>query len=100
MKHVGFKLVKACYIQEESPIYGGRPVVFAHDENIVEYPEGPGMHEAAMELTRITEHEARPWLPHVAIKAPPVIMRYWSKKAEAVYGPDGRLGVWEGKSAA
>lgn len=100
MKHVGFKLVKACYITPGSPIYGGRPVVFAHDENIVEYPEGPGMHEAAMELTRITEEEARPWLPHVAIKAPPVIMRYWSKKAEAVYSQDGRLGVWEGKQAA
>ena len=100
MKHVGFKLVKACYVTPESPIFGGRPVVFAHDENIVEYPEGPGMHDAAMELTRITEEEAKPWLPHVAIKAPPVIMRYWSKKAEAVYGPDGRLIPWEGKAAA
>ena len=95
MKHVGFRLVKACYLDRSSPIYGGRPVVFAHDENIVEYPEGPGMHDAAMELTRITEEEAKPWLKHVTIKAPPVIMRVWSKNAKATYGTDGRLVPWE-----
>ncbi len=99
MMHVGFQLVTACYITPTSPIFGGRPVVFAHDENIVEYPECPRMHEAAMELARITEQEARPWLPDVAIKAPPAIMRVWSKKAEAVYGPDGRLVPWEAKAA-
>lgn len=100
MKHVGFKLVKACYVTPSSPIFGGRPVVFAHDENIVEYPEGPRMHEAALELARITEEGGRDWLKHVPIKAPPAIMRCWSKKAEAVYGADGRLIPWEEKREA
>ncbi len=94
MKHVATRLAEACYVTPSSPIYGGRPVNFIHDEFLVEYPEGSGMHDAAIELGRIMEAGAREVLPTYSPKCKPMIIRQWSKLAEPLL-MDGRLVPWE-----
>lgn len=95
-KHAGWLVAKACYVDKTSPLYGSYVVNFVHDEFIVEVPEAQG-HEAACELERLMCLGANEWLVDVPTKAPPLLMRCWSKEAVAVYGPDGKLIPWEGK---
>jgi hypothetical protein len=86
-------VVKACYTDEASPLYGSRVVNFIHDEVIIECDEST-CHECAVELARLMEEGARPWFPHCPPKVDePVVMRYWSKSAKQVW-KDKRLVPW------
>ena len=51
--------------------------------------------ELLKEQERIMLEEMRFVIPDVKIKAESALMRRWSKKASAVFGPDGRMAVWE-----
>ena len=79
---------------EKSPLYGSRGVIFVHDEFLIESPEWCA-HEAALRLQQVMEEGMRRYLPDIPVKAGPSLMRRWSKKAKATYGPDGRLIPWE-----
>jgi DNA polymerase I len=92
-KAAGWLIFKACYAQRDSVLYGSRPVLFIHDEFVLEVPEERG-HECAVELARLMVEGAAPWLPDVPPKAEPVLMRRYSKKAKPVR-VNGRLQVWE-----
>ena len=96
-KAAGFLVSYACYVDQDSPLFGCRLVNFVHDEFIVEVPEERG-HECAMELARLMVEGAKPWLPDVPPKvSEPMLMRYWSKKAKQVWKDGikgGRLVPW------
>jgi DNA polymerase-1 len=94
-KNAGFLVSRACYADETSPLYGGRPVNFIHDEVVVEIADTPRAHDAALELARLMILGADPFLPDVPPKVEPLISRRWSKKAKPVHGPDGRLVPWD-----
>ena len=79
---------------EGSALYGCRPVVFVHDEIIVEAPEEYA-HEAAVETDRVMCEAMQEVTPHVPARASPALMRNWSKKADAVFDADGRYIAWE-----
>ena len=85
---------KACYAQPESVLYGSRIVAFIHDEIILETDDTPKAHDVAKELERLMIAAADEYCPKVKCKAPPVLMRYWSKGAHAVYDANGRLVPW------
>lgn len=95
-KSAGHEIARACYVNEESPLFGCRIVNGIHDEFILEVPMGPGgrQHEAALELARLMTDAAKLWLRHVP---PPKVevdaMLRWSKKVVALY-EDGRLVPW------
>jgi DNA polymerase I-like protein with 3'-5' exonuclease and polymerase domains len=93
-KRALYAISRACYAEPESPLYGCRPILFIHDEFILEAPEGR-VHEAAEELVRIMIAHMATVIPDVVIKASPVAMRVWHKKAKAVRDSAGRLCVWE-----
>lgn len=63
---------------------GSRPVLFLHDEIIVEVPEDRA-HEAAHRQTELMILGAREFIPDVKITAKPVLMRRWTKGASPVY---------------
>jgi len=90
----GFYLIqRACYNEPESPLFGSRMSVQVHDENIGETDEAT-CHEAATEMVRLMIAGANEFLPDVPATTDPVVMRYWSKLAHAVYDENNRLIPW------
>lgn len=93
-KHSLWEVFKACYLDEASPLYGTRPIVFAHDEIIAESPEDKAA-DAGDELSRLMNETASLWMPDVPIVSEPALMRRWYKGAKPVRGPNGKLIPWE-----
>lgn len=92
-----WEVVKRCYGApgtEGSALYGCRPVNVPHDEILLEAPEEYA-HEAALELEQVMVAAQQELTPHVPARATPALMRWWSKKAAAVFNKDGRYIVWE-----
>ena len=92
-KHALWNVSRECYTDRASPLFGSRPVLFAHDEIIAELPEGKA-HEAAHRMADIMVSSMREFVPDVHVSAEPALMRYWTKAAEPKY-VDGRLVPWE-----
>ena len=86
-------VAKKCYTEPESPLYGSRPVVFIHDEIILESPEHKAA-EAAYEMAKLMQVAQEMWTPDIPARASAHLMRYWTKAAKAVY-KDGKLIPWE-----
>lgn len=94
-KRAVYRVVRACYAEQDSPLYGSRPVAFIHDELIVETPTDY-IHEAGVELSRLMCETMQSVVPDVRITATPAAMMRWYKSAEAVW-QNGRLVPWEPK---
>lgn len=91
-------VVRECYDKTcNSPLFGSRFILFAHDELIVEHPEDRA-HEAAMRVGELMCRALVDMCPDMkaAVKAEPCLMRSWQKSAEPVY-VDGKLVPWEPK---
>lgn len=93
-KHALYEVVKACYVDKMSRLFGSRPVNFIHDEIMLEVPVETA-HEAVMEQTKIMVDVFSRWTPDVPVRAEPCLMKRWSKDAVAVYDDTGRLVPWE-----
>ncbi len=93
-KAAGFALTKECRIGN-GPLRGCHPVVYVHDEFLVECPEEKAQ-EVAKELERIMIEAASRYLPDVPPKTKAYLSRRWSKKAKRIVDAAGRLVPWEG----
>lgn len=96
-KRALFNVCRECYAEPASPLYGCRPLVFIHDEIILEAPEARG-HEAAMRLKALMEEAQAYYCPDVPPCAEPALARRWLKDAEPVW-VEGRLVPWEPQKA-
>lgn len=96
-KRALWRVCYECYCVPTSPLYGSRPVIFAHDEILIEMLEEKA-HEAAHRQTEIMIEEMQKVVPHVKVKAEPALMRYWYKDAQMKLDANGRLIPWEPKS--
>lgn len=98
-KAAGFDLAKAGYVNRNSPLFGSRTVVYVYDEFILETRDDDNAHDAAIECSRIMRESANEWIPDCPFKDPdpePLLMRIWSKEAEALFHPvTKRLVPWE-----
>lgn len=92
-KEAMYRVSKACYVETESPLYGSRPVAFVHDEILAESAREKAP-EAAKELGKVMEAGANFYLHRVPVRCKPLLMARWSKSAEPIYDPNGRLLVW------
>jgi len=92
-KEALWRVTRACYVEPGSALYGSRVVAFVHDELIIESAEAVAP-EAAVELGRVMMAGANVYLGRVPVRLTPQLMSVWSKKAEPVYGTDGRLIPW------
>jgi len=88
-------VTRECYTEKSSPLYGSRPVLFIHDEIIIESPESR-THEAAQRLEEVMVNRMSHYISRVRVSASAVAMRWWSKDADAVRDESGRLIPWEG----
>lgn len=86
-------LTEEMYLDTQSPLFGSRLMVFAHDETILEIPEEKA-HEAALRQAEIMVTQMKLFVPDVKVKAEPALMYRWDKDADAVY-KEGRLVPWQ-----
>ncbi len=88
-KSAVYQVSKECYIEKGSPLYGSRPVIFAHDEIIMEIPTHiigrKAAHESAMRLQQVMIEQMVKWVPDVPIGATVTMMLRWRKGAKAVF---------------
>lgn len=89
----GYDLARACYYDRGHVLFGSHPVNFIHDQYLVEVPDDQWAHERAMAVADIMVAAAKRAIPNVTPKVEPLLCRYWSKDAKAVYR-DGRIVPW------
>ena len=87
------RIAKEAYTEPDSDLYNTRPVLFIHDEVILEarQEQAPA---AAKRLEQVMDDAMRHWLPDVTCTAEAHIMRRWYKDAEPVR-VNGTLVPWE-----
>ena len=93
-KKAHYLVVRACYSEPESVLYGSRAVNFVHDESILEVDDNARAHDKALELGRVMLLGANEFLPDVPARVEPLLARRWSKKAKPVH-VGGRLVPWD-----
>lgn len=94
MEEVLWTLAHECYTGRTlngtpSVLFGARPVIFLHDEPIVEVPEDRA-HECAMRQQEIMVQCLQKWMPDVPVTSSAVLTRRWLKGAKPLF-VDGRL---------
>src|SRR5262249_3121087 len=89
-KEALWQVARRCYERRYrgNALHGSRPILFLHDELILEVPEDRAP-EAADELARVMVESMRLWVRDVPIKAEPRLMDRWRKDAKEVRGADG-----------
>lgn len=92
--NAAFLISEACYVRQESVLFGSRMVNYIHDEFILECLRARG-HDVAHELVKVMIAGAAPYLPHVPATAKPLLSAYWSKEAFPLYDADKRLFPWD-----
>jgi len=88
-----YNVVKECYAVPTSWLYGCRPVVFAHDQLLVEAPvdQAPW---AAKRLEEVMIESMQVFTPDVPARVDTRLCTQFSKKSKRIVGPDGLLKVW------
>ncbi len=102
-KRAGWYIAKECYLRDPyrdgsgpTPLFGARPVLFVHDEFILEVPIATA-HEATLRLSAVMTAGMREVVPDVKVGTEYAIASRWYKGASAVYDVNGRLVPWEPK---
>lgn len=96
MKEAMWQLAWKCYVDEDSALYNSRPILFLHDEFIIESPADRAP-EAADALGAVMVSSMQKFCPDIPCAAEPRLMERWYKGAKEVRGPDGRLLPWRPK---
>lgn len=87
-----YQVVRECYIVQDSPLFGCRSWLFAHDEIGIEIPyTGRRASDAALRLQQVMIDRMSWWCPDVPIGATACMTRRWYKGAKAVF--DGGIMV-------
>jgi len=79
-------VTEECYTVEDSPLFGCRPIIFPHDEIILEVPlfemGAEGASAAADRLTEVMIEKMSVVCPDVPIEADACMTRRWTKGAK------------------
>lgn len=92
-KDAAFDIAEECYVVPTSPLYGSRPVLFVHDEFVLEIPKHKASAAAKRQAELMTLAGART-IKDIPMTCTPALMERWTKAAEAIY-EDGELVVWK-----
>lgn len=95
MKKALIAITGEAYGQPDSPLWGSRLWVAAHDETLMEHKLG-NLHAAGHRQADIMVREMKLVVPDVRIKAEPAASIKWLKDAEPYY-VDGKLTPWDFK---
>ena len=89
-----YDVVRAAWMEPESPLFGARPVLFVHDEIICEVEEAKAS-AAADELARLMLKGIRPYMPDLPIQAEAWCSRVWRKGLDELRDVNGAHVVQE-----
>jgi DNA polymerase I-like protein with 3'-5' exonuclease and polymerase domains len=92
-KEALFRVSFECFADTKSSLYDSRPVVFIHDEIIIESPEHKAQ-AASRRLQEVMIEAMQAFCPDTPIEASPTLMRLWSKNAESKLDADGNYTIW------
>lgn len=92
-KKAMFEVCKHCYCNPKSSLFGSRPVLFIHDEIILETPLDLA-NDAAKEIEQIMIEAMSIYTPDIPVAASATLMNYWSKQAKRTFDEQGRLIPW------
>lgn len=99
-KEAMLPLMRDMYVDESSALFGCRPVLFIHDEFILEVPaHRERAHLASELLCKRMVDGMQKFTPDVPVKVEPTLMARWYKEAEPVWGSDGVLELWHPKES-
>lgn len=98
-KHALCKVTREAYLDRDSPLFGTRPIIFAHDEIISEMHKLKAS-KAAPRKALVMREAMKEVVPDVHVGAEPALMKYLCKDADAVYDESGELICWEPKEKA
>lgn len=97
-KEAMFDISRECYADESSPLFGSRPVLFIHDEFILEVPaHRERAHLASERVCKLMVDGMSRFTPDVPVSVEPTLMPRWYKDAGPVWGSDGVLELWHPK---
>jgi DNA polymerase-1 len=83
-------VVRECYMVPSSPLFGSRPVVFAHDEIIIEC-DIPKVHAVGYRVAELMKKAAKVFMPDMKMEAEPAAMLRWTKESFARFNDAGEL---------
>lgn len=90
------EVIRRCYTDIKSALYGARPVNFVHDELILEIDDDPKKWPTVTsEFSEVMASEFNNVVPDYPTKVDAVLMRRWSKGAEPIFNVKGDLVPWE-----
>jgi len=89
-KEALYNVVRACWMEPKSPLFGSRPVLFIHDEIILETPTDKAS-RAGDELSRLMKEAMKKCIPHLPMGVDPWISSRWSKGNKEKRDDQGRL---------
>lgn len=94
-KHAAYRIVRACFVEQKSPLFGSLPSNFIHDQFLIATRNNENAHDAAYETARIMRTSAEEFLPNVGMRAlEPALCHMWSKDAEQIFDSNKRLIPW------
>ena len=70
-------------------------VAFIHDEFVIELAWHDDWDAAAADINRICGEAMQPLVPGIPVPCEYALAERWDKRAEAQYGEDGRLQIWQ-----
>ena len=85
-----YEVVKECYTDKSSDLYGSKPILFIHDEIILESPKEKAS-EAGERLAVVMKERMKKVIPHLPIEVDAWISSKWSKSNKTVYDEKGKL---------
>jgi DNA polymerase I-like protein with 3'-5' exonuclease and polymerase domains len=83
-----YDVVRAAWMEPDSPLFGARPVLFIHDEIICEVEESKAA-AAADELARLMLKGIKPYVPDLPIQAEAWCSRTWRKGLDEMRDAQG-----------
>ena len=98
-KEAVIRTFQECYFMKKSPLYGCKPILFVHDEIVLECPYDGSEEshlkasEAALRLSKVMEVCMEKYTPDVPAVAEPTLSAQWTKDAESDI-VDGVVQVW------
>lgn len=95
------QVAEECFFVKQSPLFGAVPLLFVHDEILIEMPHDGSQQSleklrgAAVRLGQVMEDCMNMFTPTTPAEAVPSISTLWVKDAEPLYNDEGQLLVWE-----
>jgi DNA polymerase I-like protein with 3'-5' exonuclease and polymerase domains len=94
-KEAVIRVFEACYFEYENALFGCKPILFVHDEIVLECPLlGEDATFASYELRNIMEECMEKYTPDIPAQVEAALSRVWTKDAKSFEKEDGTYSIY------